>query len=191
MAFSPDGRTIAAGFQATGKGEGGGVVLWDAAAQNRLVDKPLPVKASWVNSMAFSPDGETIAVGFRLLDRGGVVLWDSVAQTPGRQTASGGRRVHSVAFSPDGKTIAAGFSSQSEGGGVVLWDAGRAQTPGRQTASGGRRGSQRGLQPRRQDHRGRIWPARRRRLGWRRGAVGRGRAQAPGRQTTFRGEGLG
>ncbi len=38
VAFSPDGKTIAAGCY------GGGVVLWDVAARKRLVDEPLPVK---------------------------------------------------------------------------------------------------------------------------------------------------
>ena len=68
----------------------------------------------------------------------------------------------SVAFSPDGKTIAAGYGvgAVGDGGGVVLWDVAAPQ------AAGGRaprreRGPccERGLQPRRQDHRGRILTA--------------------------------
>ena len=46
------------------------MVLWDAAARKRLVDKPLPVKEGWVESVAFSPDGKTIAAGFAV-DYGG------------------------------------------------------------------------------------------------------------------------
>ena len=62
MAFSPDGKTIAAGYGVSGGG--GGVVLWDVAARKRLVDEPLPVKEGDVRSVAFSPDGKTIAAGY-------------------------------------------------------------------------------------------------------------------------------
>ena len=61
VAFSPDGKTIAAGYSAA---RGGGVVLWDVAARKRLVDEPLPVKEGGVKSVAFSPDGKTIAAGY-------------------------------------------------------------------------------------------------------------------------------
>ena len=95
--------------------------------------------------------------------------------------------VTSVAFSPDGKTIAAGYDGASGGvgGGVVLWDAAGANRltdeplPVKEGDV-----SERGLQPRRQDHRRRIRrhsAARRRR-----GAVGRGRAQSPGGGTAPR-----
>ena len=42
VAFSPDGKTLAAGYG--DGGGGGGVVLWDAAARKRLADEPLAVK---------------------------------------------------------------------------------------------------------------------------------------------------
>ena len=61
VAFSPDGKTLAAGY---GVGGGGGVVLWDVAARKRLVDEPLPVKEGAVWSVAFSPDGKTLAAGY-------------------------------------------------------------------------------------------------------------------------------
>ena len=63
VAFSPDGKTIAAGYGVDG-GVSGGVVLWDVAARKRLVDEPLPVKEGDVRSVAFSPDGKTIAAGY-------------------------------------------------------------------------------------------------------------------------------
>ena len=62
VAFSPDGKTIAAGY--SGATASGGVVLWDAAARKRLVDEPLAVKEGCVTSVAFSPDGKTIAAGY-------------------------------------------------------------------------------------------------------------------------------
>ncbi len=108
MAFSPDGKTIAAGYEVT---RVGGVVLWDLAARKRLGDEPLPVKEGKVRSVAFSPDGKTIAAGFYVYGIGGVVLWDLAARKrlgdeplPVKEGD-----VRSVAFSPDGKTIAAGF----------------------------------------------------------------------------------
>ena len=75
VAFSPDGKTIAAGYSLVGGG--GGVVLWDVAARKRLADEPLPVKEGDVTSVAFSPDGKTIAAGYDVGGvGGGVVLWD-------------------------------------------------------------------------------------------------------------------
>ena len=63
VAFSPDGKTIAAGYNGVDGGVGG-VVLWDVAARKRLVDEPLSVKEGDVESVAFSPDGKTIAAGY-------------------------------------------------------------------------------------------------------------------------------
>ena len=62
VAFSPDGKTLAAGYG--GGGGGGGVVLWDVAGRERLADEPLPVKEGDVTSVAFSPDGKTLAAGY-------------------------------------------------------------------------------------------------------------------------------
>ena len=72
VAFSPDGKTIAAGYG--GGGGGGGVVLWDVAARKRLADDPLPVKEGNVWSVAFSPDGKTIAAGYGVVG-GGAAAW--------------------------------------------------------------------------------------------------------------------
>src|SRR5208337_1337952 len=72
VAFSPDGKTLAAGY-------GGGVILWDVAARRRLAEDPLPVKEGNVWGVAFSPDGKTLAAGYRVFGFrvdavGGVVL---------------------------------------------------------------------------------------------------------------------
>jgi len=125
VAFSPDGRTLAAGYEEYDSGDGrGGVVLWDVARRERLVDQWLAVAEGDVVSVAFSPDGKTLAAGCRRTIRvgGGVVLWDVVRRErlvdQPLAVAEGG--VESIAFSPDGKTLAAGYD-----GGVVLWDVAR------------------------------------------------------------------
>ncbi len=83
VAFSPEGKTIAAGYGLHAAGGGGGVVLWDVAARKRLVDEPLPVKEGFVEGVAFSRDGKTLAAGYDpgggLSVGGGVVLWDFAA----------------------------------------------------------------------------------------------------------------
>ena len=128
VAFSPDGRTIAAGYEVPGNNSGnGGVVLWDMATRTRRGAASLPGNGD-VRGVAFSPDGGTIAAGYGLRVGdvgvgGGVVLWDAVNLTcrgdPLRVTEG---YVESVAFSPDGGTIAAGYVGGG-GDGVVLWDA--------------------------------------------------------------------
>jgi WD40 repeat protein len=74
VAFSPDGKALAAGYYSTVVG--GGVVLWDVAARRRLGDGPLPVREGGVRGVAFSPDGKALAAGYSSGDHGGVVLWD-------------------------------------------------------------------------------------------------------------------
>ncbi|MBV8676348.1 MAG: hypothetical protein JO355_04160, partial [Planctomycetaceae bacterium] len=75
VAFSPDGKTLAAGFVVIGGSSG--VVLWDAQWCTRLQAEPLPVAEGEVASVAFSPDGKTLAAGYAAGGgRGGVVLWD-------------------------------------------------------------------------------------------------------------------
>jgi len=129
VAYSPDGKTIAAGCR-------GGVVLFDSASRQRLAEDPLDVKEGTVQSVAFSLDGKTIAAGYRPdngtatrlgQNSGGVVVWDAASRS--RLTKDpldlGEREVASVALSPDGKTIAAGYTAKpilKSFGGVMVWD---------------------------------------------------------------------
>jgi len=123
VAFSPDGKTLAAGYDDdVVVGRRGGVVLWNTARRERLQDKPLAVTEGDVQGVAFSPDGKTLAAGYDGGGGGGVVLWDTARRErlQEKPLAVTEGYVQGVAFSPDGKTLAAGYS-----GGVVLWDTAR------------------------------------------------------------------
>lgn len=63
LAFSPDGKILAAGY-IRGPSTGGGVVLFDVAGRKRLVEKSLPVTEGFVGSLAFSRDGKALAAGY-------------------------------------------------------------------------------------------------------------------------------
>src|SRR5262249_26419501 len=112
LAFSPDGRTLAATSDRTGQ-----ITLWDMAANReraRLHGHPSPAI-----SLAFSPDSGALASG-AYGDRA-VIVWDvatggqraRLAATPGPVTVS------ALAFSPDGSFLAS--ASRFEGS-VRIWD---------------------------------------------------------------------
>jgi hypothetical protein len=63
VAFSHDGKTIAAVCRRSNDGHDG-VVLWDVTARRRLGDEPLFVREGDVLSAAFSPDGRFIAARY-------------------------------------------------------------------------------------------------------------------------------
>jgi WD40 repeat protein len=92
VAFSPDGRTLAAGDLS------GHIGLWNVTTGQRAATL---TEGSLVNSVAFSPDGHTLAVGD---DAGNIALWDmTTARETGRlSVADGSGSISSVAFSPDG-----------------------------------------------------------------------------------------
>ncbi len=116
VAFSGDGRTLAAGYD-------GGAVLWDTTEGERLAKKSIAVKADTAMSVAFSSDGKKLTV----YSGGKVEVWDAAG---GESLASGQFHVKEgtvarIAFSPGGETAAAGYYASAEGGysgGVVLWD---------------------------------------------------------------------
>ena len=112
VAFSPDGKSLAAGVwggyaRPTGEWVSGEVLIWDAVTGQ--------VKFSLggvfqPNSVAFSPDGKSLAASSK--------VWDT---TTGREICTlkwpGG--VNSIAFSPDGKRLATGDDQFT----LRIWDA--------------------------------------------------------------------
>jgi WD40 repeat protein len=150
VAFSPDGRTLAAGT------EENEITLWDPRTGE--IRKRLADHEDAVSSIAISPDGKTLASGSddqtaRLWDvqtgaqkevlthdRGPVVsvalsvdgrtlasasgndvlLWDALTGTLKRKLAAHRAHVNAVVFSSDGRTLA----SASDDGTVQLWDVG-------------------------------------------------------------------
>jgi WD40 repeat protein len=128
--YSPDGKTIAAGF---GSAARGGVILWDAVRRQRLRPDPLTVKEGPVTSLAFSPDGKTLAAGYARLEGadppgGGVVLWDAIQwqRLRAEPLAVKEGAVTSVAISAQDNIIAAGYFNMADNfeviGGLELWD---------------------------------------------------------------------
>jgi WD40 repeat protein/tRNA A-37 threonylcarbamoyl transferase component Bud32 len=116
LAFSPDGKGLAAGtWKKELGGSSGRVLRWDVATGGALA--PLDGHKGGVTGVAFSRDGKWLASSS--WDRT-VKVWDAAAGRE-RTTLSGHlNRVWSVAFSPafDGDRLASG----STDGTVRLWD---------------------------------------------------------------------
>lgn len=119
VAFSPDGRTLAA----AGFGSFEEVVVWDVVSRARTAQG----LGGPTRSLAFSPDGRTLAVGTHQFD---VALYDAVGLTddarPRTQFAGHTDIVRAMAFSPDSRTLATGSVDRH----MILWDAEDGEIPG-------------------------------------------------------------
>jgi WD40 repeat protein len=112
LAFSPDGKLLAAGGGATEiRGsvlvDFGEVALFDVATGDRVGTLPSPTLN--VLNLAFSPDGtRLVGVGLGGDDQvgGGVTVWDVVSRKPLRTIPEGAG--WDVAVTPDGRGIVAG-----------------------------------------------------------------------------------
>ncbi|MEU9851712.1 hypothetical protein [Streptomyces sp. NPDC047974] len=114
LAFSPDGRTLAAGRRV------GLVSLWNVTRPHDVAPAPAPLDLDCAElasySIAFSPDGRTLATSCH--DASGPIrLWNTTDPARPGRSLKAGHPVLSVAFSPDSRTLAAG----SKGGEVDLW----------------------------------------------------------------------
>jgi WD40 repeat protein len=123
LAFSPDGRILAAAGNGTGPVADGPVAiqLWDVATGKERAT--LEGHTGNVRSLAFSPDGKTLASGggyqgLAPKEHGDLKLWE-VATGKERASLTGHTdEVNSVAFSPDGSTLLSGSLDNT----LRLWD---------------------------------------------------------------------
>jgi WD40 repeat protein len=109
VAFSPDGKTLAAGDW------NGVTYLWNVAADSQVGTLTDPdVGGAGIQSVAFSPNGKTLAIGDA---NGTTYLWDvaTLTQVAALTNPAGGDQ--SVAFSPDGQTLASTGSTST-----YLWN---------------------------------------------------------------------
>jgi RNA polymerase sigma factor (sigma-70 family) len=117
VAFSPDGKVLAAG------GYGGAILLYDPTTGRKLRELHANTNARSIPALAFAPDGKTLAsIGFRIIQ-----IWDTATGKELRHFKAevsntfGYGFAHPVPFvySHDGKSLASVASDHS----VRVWDA--------------------------------------------------------------------
>jgi RNA polymerase sigma factor (sigma-70 family) len=107
VAFSPDGKALAAG-------DGNNAIrLWEMPGGKAT--RPAEPHHSGVHCIALSPDGKTMAAGTTFKT---VYLWDVATGRPPRRLEGHEQGVYPVAYSPDGKHVASG----SRDGTARVWD---------------------------------------------------------------------
>jgi WD40 repeat protein len=111
LAFSPDGRLLAAG------GADDTIHIWRVRPHAYLAFHTLTGHTHFIRSIAFSPDGQTLASGSTDTS---VRLWDAATGTElGTPLTGHLKAAESVAFSHDGRLLA----SSSPDDTVRLWQA--------------------------------------------------------------------
>jgi WD40 repeat protein len=110
LAFSPDGRTLAATSLASDE-----IILWDMAAGCERMR--LNGHASRVDSIAFSPDGRSLASGGNR-DRW-IIIWDLATGAQRRWPQPSASPISALAFSPDGSLLASASGFERA---VRIWD---------------------------------------------------------------------
>jgi WD40 repeat protein/serine/threonine protein kinase len=102
IAFSPDGRTLAAGFGKYSQQEAFQVKIYHAETGREAVAFPGP--NGGVNHLAFHPDGRRLAVAGSQV----VEVWDVGAPKRVHELPGHTKWIYGVAYSPDGKWLATG-----------------------------------------------------------------------------------
>ena len=123
VAFSPDGKTLAAGS------EDHTVGLWTVGTGASV--RTLTGHTNWVLSVAFSRDGKTLTSASA--DRT-VREWNTTTGALVHSLRDLSDYIWSVAFSPDGSTVACA----SEDGTIMLWRPGTGTAPRKLTGHTGR-----------------------------------------------------
>jgi WD40 repeat protein/tRNA A-37 threonylcarbamoyl transferase component Bud32 len=121
VAFSPDGKRLAAATGYYGPRDPGEVRVWDTTTGSELYR--LKGHANCVWSVAFSPDGRRLASaagqwGSLNAPPGEVKVWDMKTGQEAYTLRGHARAVHGVAFSPCGRRLA----TASADGTVKIWD---------------------------------------------------------------------
>ena len=105
VAFSHDGKLLAAGFEA--------IHLWDAATGQEAF--ALKGHTHYVNGIAFSPDGRLLV---SVSDDQTIKVWDLAARREQRTIKGFGTEAYGVAVSPDGKSLATSHGDST----IRTWD---------------------------------------------------------------------
>jgi WD40 repeat protein len=110
VAFSPDGKTLAAGM------ESGEVRLFDVASGWQVAS--LAGHHGRVRWLGFHPDGRSLAVAGQLTDNT-VFVWDLATRKQSRRLSGHGSEVLSGAWRADGRLL---ITAGATDGTVRLWD---------------------------------------------------------------------
>ncbi len=122
VAYSPDGKRVAAGTMATpALRKPADLKIWDAETGQELLTIHPAINEADITGLAFSPDGKRIAAAIsdRLNHKGEIQVWDTEKGEEILSLQGHKKEAMSVAYSPDGKIIATG----SEDGTFRLWGA--------------------------------------------------------------------
>ena len=112
VAFSPDGRRVAAGFGKYTSDSPGRLMVFEVSSRKVVFDRKMDTGA--VQGLAFHPDGRTLAsAGNKLVE-----LWDVDKNERLGNLTGHTDWVFSVAFHPDGRRLVSG----GKDGSVRIWD---------------------------------------------------------------------
>ena len=125
LAFSPDGKYLAAGtgFPFNHASKRSDLVVWDLtrlpATKRAVTGQCLLTNAHVLTALCFSPDGRLLIT----VDHDGVLrMWETNRWSLKDKYALG-RRATAMSISPDGKMLAIGFGrSLTDETGIILWD---------------------------------------------------------------------